>query len=278
MSNIKSTSFEYGQNYQLNQAEKYRNRIHNHWKFRVELAKNLVEKYALPLFENNHEKLTVVDIGCSIGTFAIEFAKSGYHSYGIDFDNSALEIARSLAEEENVSPEFICGDVSDWKANFPAIDIAICFDIFEHLHDDELGSLLSSLKKQLSTQGSLVFHTFPTQYDYLFFEGFRYFPLALFAHIVPANLFNRIVKIYSLLVDIILIFAKGMTYQERIKNNSHCNPTTVQRITEILERAGYKIVYMKSSNLYNFKNGIQKWFSRQPISYRNIYGVAIPKS
>ncbi len=35
-----------------------------------------------------------MDVGCSIGTFAIEFAAKGYRSFGIDFDQTALDIAR----------------------------------------------------------------------------------------------------------------------------------------------------------------------------------------
>jgi SAM-dependent methyltransferase len=276
MNIIKETSFEYGKDYQLIQAEKYRNRDNNHWKNRIELAQRLIDRHVLSRIENKIEQITAVDIGCSIGTFAIEFAKSGYQSYGIDFDNSALDIARQLAKEENVSPEFICGDVSNWSDSFPNIDIAMCFDIFEHLHDDELGSLLTSIRRQMSKDGSLVFHTFPTQYDYIFFGKFRY-PLLPFTYFASSKFFNVIVKIYSRLLDIGLLLKKGVTYKESIKKYGHCNPTTIERLTEILHRAGYEIKFIESSNLYDFKYSIQQQFSHQSISHRSIYGVAVPK-
>jgi len=170
MDSPKSTSFSYGSGYQASQAEKFRNRKNNHWVHRIALANRLVDSYVFPKFtEVKKSDVVVVDVGCSIGTFAIEFAKKGYKAYGVDFDASALEIARQLSKEENVTPVFVQGDVSNWSVNFPKIDIAICFDIFEHLHDDELGAFLVAIRRQLSEKGSLIFHTFPTQFYYIFF-------------------------------------------------------------------------------------------------------------
>ena len=105
------------------------------------MANRLVSQYALPrLGHKSTSDIIVTDVGCSIGTFAIEFAKLGYRSYGVDFDPEALTQARRLCEEEKTHAEFICGDIANWNKQLPPIDIAICFDIFEHLHDDELGS------------------------------------------------------------------------------------------------------------------------------------------
>jgi len=258
----KPTSHPYGREYQLEQANKYRNRHNNHWKFRIDLAHNLVNTYSLSrLRKKQIGDIIIVDVGCSIGTFAIEFAKLGYRSYGVDFDAEAFEIAKQLCDEENVSAEFVQADISDWKQDFPPIDIAICFDIFEHLHDDELGSFLQSIRKQLSEEGSLVFHTFPTQYDYIFFgKSYLKLPLIPFRTLSTPR-FSRIVKAYASLIDIALLVKKGSTYKEAIKSAGHCNPTTKERLKNILERSGYDIVYMESSQLYPFKKSMQKYFA-----------------
>lgn len=275
---IKDALLNYGRNYQKDMAGKYRNRNSNHWKLRIELARNLVEKYVLPKYQGRPKKdIVLVDVGCSIGTFAIEFSKLGYRSYGIDFDSSALDIAKQLSDEENVAPEFICGDVLKWGKNFPPIDIAVCFDIFEHLHDDELGSLLSSIRSQFSDKGALVFHTFPTQYDYIFYyKRYLSYPILLFKNLSESR-FDKIVKAYSCILDLLLLFKKGKTYKEMIKYDSHCNPTTSERLAEILKRSGYEVVFMESSNLYNGESFVQKRLCKQPIAFRNLYGVAIPK-
>ncbi|MFH0911236.1 MAG: class I SAM-dependent methyltransferase, partial [Planctomycetota bacterium] len=174
MTTAKEAASAYGEAYQRGQAEKYRNRRNNHWRFRIELAHRLFERYAAPRFRGRpREDIVVVDAGCSIGTFAIEFARMGYRSFGVDFDPSALKVARELAGEEKVSPEFVCGDVAEWDDSLPPIDILVCFDLFEHLPDGELGVFLSAVKKRLSARGCILFHTFPTQYDYLLYaKGF----------------------------------------------------------------------------------------------------------
>jgi len=279
LNNIKPTSFGYGKAYQLNQAEKYRNKRNNHWKYRIELAKKLVADHVIPRIDPNLKKdFILVDVGCSIGTFAIEFSKMGYTSYGVDFDASALKIAEQLAHEENTKPEFHCGDVSNWSSRFPPIDIAICFDLFEHLHDDELGAFLITLKKQLSREGCLVFHTFPAQYDYIFYANFIIsFPMIPFS-ILSTGLFNRVVKCYSRLIDIGLLCTKGVTYREKIKNEGHCNPLTTDRLTDIFQRAGYDLVFLESANLYDFKTIGRRLFDRHPIADRNLYGVALPSA
>lgn len=274
---IKKTSYKYGKNYQAIQAEKFKDRSNNHWRYRISLAKKMVTDYVIPrLRDKNIDDIIVVDVGCSIGTFAIEFAKMGYSSFGVDFDSTALEYAEELAKEEGVKIEFYCGDVSEWRINFPSMDIAICFDLFEHLHDDELGALLASLKKTLTSDGCIVFHTFPTQYDYIFYSKLplRFF-LIPFCRL-PKNVFNRLVTVYAKLIDILLVCLKGVTYKDFIKHKSHCNPMTLQRLRDIFNRAGYKLLLMDSSDLYGFKLPGSFFFKDQPIADRNIYGVAVP--
>jgi 2-polyprenyl-3-methyl-5-hydroxy-6-metoxy-1,4-benzoquinol methylase len=278
MNSPKSTSFEYGKDYQLDQAEKYRNRRANHWQARIGLAHKLIDDYVVPRLRNKPPRdIVVVDVGCSIGTFAIELAKKGYRCYGIDFDPDALGIAHELSQEENVSPEFICGDVADWGKTFPSIDIAVCFDIFEHLHDDELGALLVAIRRGLSANGSLIFHTFPTQYDHLFFwKPYVRYPLAMLRRL-PQPIFNRFTKAYADLFDIGLLLKRGFTHREGVKLSGHCNTTTSERLKDILVRAGYEVVLIESSNLYPFFDSVQQRLACQPITHRNLYGVAIPK-
>lgn len=270
---------EYGEAYQLGQADKYRNRQRNHWKPRIELAHNLVDRYALPrLAGKKPEEMVVVDIGCSVGTFAIEFAKRGYRCYGVDSDPAALKVAKQLSAEEGVCPEFVLLNVADWRVKFPPIDIAVCFDLFEHLHDDELGAFLQSLRKQIPPAGSLVFYTFPTQYDYLFF-GRPVLRIPLFlVKFLPRRIFERVVRAYASTIDTLLLLVKGYTYQGRIKHIGHCNPLTTDRLKDILERAGYEVLCLEVAQLYPFKAGIQKQFAKHPISYRNLYGVAMPRA
>lgn len=285
----KATSYAYGEVDQRQMANYYREgkipSESNHEYLRVVLAHDLVEKWARPRLSIKPTKdITVVDIACSVGTFAIEFAKYGYQSYGIDFDPAAIKIAKRLNEEEGCNAKFVQMDVSGWNKTFPPIDIAICFDVFEHLHDDEIGALLFALKKQFSPDGSLVFHTLPQQYDYLFWNGSKgivEFPPLLkpFKNLCPRR-FSKIVKIYALLRDMINVYKEGLNYKESIKTSSHPNPLTSERLTDIMERAGYEILTINTGFLGNIQIGARDKdaFLKQPITHRSLYGVAIPKT
>ena len=282
MSIPKATSFEYGRDYQLQQADKFRNRKTNAWAKRIQLAFDLVGQHSLPRLQGKaREEIVVVDIGCSIGTFATEFAMRGYRSYGIDFDSSALEIARGLAREMNASPQFVCGDVATWSDSFPSIDTAICFDIFEHLHDDELGAFLAGIRRQMNEDGTIIFHTYPTEYDYLFYgKKWRLIPLLLFTWL-PAAWFERFARSFACLYDMLLLLTRGMTYRETIKREGHCNPLTRQRLKDILSRAGFDLLDLQAADLYSDKASIRrrtKAFTKHSIAKMNLYGAAAVKS
>lgn len=274
----KQTSFSYGELYQLEQVDKHRNRKNNHWKERIQVAHTLVDNYVLNrLGGKKSSEITVLDIGCSIGTMAIEMASRGFTTYGVDFDDSALKIAESLSREENVNVQYFKGDVAEFNTEIKnLIDLAVCFDIFEHLHDDELGALLQSVKKKMQENGALIFYTFPQQYDYLIYgRTFYVLPLVLF---VPFSnkVFEKVVRAYASFLDIFALLFTGKSYKERIKKYSHCNPTTTKRLKDIFERSGFTVAKIDTFNIYPFKPLIQKIFRSKSFAHRSIYGVAYP--
>jgi 2-polyprenyl-3-methyl-5-hydroxy-6-metoxy-1,4-benzoquinol methylase len=275
----KTTSYAYGQAYQLEQVEKHRHRRTNHWKRRIALAHDLIDRFALPrLAHRSLPEVKTLDVGCSIGTMAIEMALRGFKSYGVDFDASALRLARELAAEEHVEIELIHGDVAALGQDVGPIDIAVCFDIFEHLHDDELGALLQAIRRNLSDRGSLVFYTFPLQYDYLFFgRPVLHWPLLPFRWLSESK-FERLVRAYAAVMDTGLLLTTGKSYKDRIKTFSHCNPTTRQRLIDILERAGYSIGFIDTDNIYPFQQSIARRFRTQRVAHRQLFGVAYPST
>lgn len=101
-------------------------------------------------------------------------------------------------------------------------------------------------------------------------------PLLLLSY-APQSLFARATRVYSCFLDAILAMVTDKTYQERIKCKAHCNPTTRERLTDILNRTGYEVLVMESSNLYECESRAVRWFRRQPITFRNLYGVAVPR-
>src|SRR5258706_139225 len=133
----KATSFEYGREYQ-DQMERYyweskKGDPNNSDRARIALAEMLINRYYAPCDTTT----VLLDVGCSVGLFATHFSKKGYRSIGVDFDKVAIERAKRICETDGGSAEFFAGDLGDPALDIPPIDIALCFDIFEHLHDDE---------------------------------------------------------------------------------------------------------------------------------------------
>ena len=283
----KETSAEYGASYQQTMLGYYRKSKtiseDNTEYLRVRLAFDMVEKYVLPGFDHRAAgEIRVVDVGCSVGLFAIEFAKKGYRSLGIDFDEESLKIARMLNSEENTNATFQQMDAANLNISTP-IDIAICFDLFEHLHDDEIGSLLVSLRHNLHPHGSLVFHTLPMEFDYLFWneqKGKIEFPrlLRLFRRL-PVNHFLRMVRIYALWLELIALCTGQSTRLEKTKTDTHCNPLSMDRVIDILKRAGYSIQWIESGFLGEIQLDPRDryYFHKHPVTHRSLRGVATPR-
>lgn len=279
MSALPDVLSQYGTAYQRDQAAKFRARRTNHWRQRIALAFDLVERHALPRLGNvPRGAVHAVDVGCSIGTFAIECALRGFRATGIDLDPSALAIALELASEEGVSPAFFCADLAQWEPQAP-IDIAIAFDIFEHLHDDQVGAMLATLRRMMSPQGSLVFHTFPTEFDYIFFEnnGALAEPLLPFAAEPPGD-FERRTRALAARLEAETIQRGGLPRRDAIRTEQHCNPTGRRRLKFILERAGFDPIVLETAHLYEWSRDLADRFRGQPIVDRNLYGIAVPRT
>lgn len=277
----KPSSAEYGLEYQRGQAAKYRARATNHWAIRVGLAMRLADEFAMPRLgaraAAQPATVRVLDVGCSIGTFAIEFAKRGFTATGIDLDADALTIARELALEEGVAPVFLQEDVSAWTGGPGSIDIVVAFDLFEHLHDDELGAMLRAIRTALRPDGTLIYHTFPTEFDYIFFSKHKplWEPLEPFAHLPPEE-FEKRARAYAARLDAEYLESGGVPHREWIELHQHCNPLTRPRLERMLARAGFRSALIETAQLYPFGPAQQARFAGQPIADRNLYGAAVP--
>lgn len=269
----------YGESQQLIQLAKYVNRDNNNWRYRIRLFHELLRRYALPRLDNEDASAPrVVDIGCSIGTFALEAARVGLPATGVDFDPAAIRIAQQLALDEGLDVAFVCGDVCDPEVFDSTVDIAIAFDLFEHLQDDELGCLLTAIRRNLSDSGTLLFHTAPTEYHYLFISRWlRTMPL-LPISCLPSPTFERTTRAYAAALDACRLLVKGTTVREAHSTRPHCNPLTEARLRRLLGRAGYSVLCLGTAPLYSPSPFRSSWFSRQPIAHQNLFGAAAPKA
>jgi len=97
----------------------------------------------------------ILDIGCGRGFLDIELGKKGYHVTGVDFSEEAVNFAKKLSEQNNLSKtvNFIVGDL--FKLVFDKqFDIVICSEVVEHIEDDK--SAVKKLASFLNDSGILI--------------------------------------------------------------------------------------------------------------------------
>ena len=263
----------YNSSFFQSQLNKYLNRKNNHWRNHISLAKRLVADYAPKQNES------ILDLGCSIGTFAIEFALDGYRTIGLDLNHEAIQKAEKLANELGCNPKWICDNAGSFKLE-EKVDIVICFDLLEHLSNEIIIKTLSRVRENLNYGGIFIFHTFPTEYDHIFFKGaLTCLPLIPFKFIEEEK-FDKIVKWYSHLLDIFYFIRYRKTHKNLIKRTIHPNPLSKKRLSKFLTDTGFKILTIKMSmdSINPLKPGqgklAKKHFTQQPAALRSLYGAA----
>ncbi len=116
--------------------------------FTYRKAIHLLDKYLKP-------RMTILDIGCGVGTVDIYLASRGYKVMGIDISTNAISIARKNALNLGVS-----GNVKFKTINFNNMsikgmfDVVICSEVLEHLKDDK--STVDKIRKHLKSGGIVI--------------------------------------------------------------------------------------------------------------------------
>ncbi|MDR2500540.1 MAG: class I SAM-dependent methyltransferase [Treponema sp.] len=102
----------------------------------------------------------LLDLCCGFGRITLEMARRGFCAAGVDITESYLETARSDAAYENLTVEYIHGDVRSFKrpgAFDLAVNLYISFGYFENPDDDRL--LARNAFDSLKEGGSFIIET-----------------------------------------------------------------------------------------------------------------------
>jgi len=127
---------------------------------RDEWAKKRISD-VLSMIEPLKQEDFVIDLGCGIGTFAIECAGRNCNVSGIDYSKVALDIARELLNSRGLQNK-----VSLINANADVLplldsiaDKVICADLVEHLYPDQFELMLQEVARTLKNNGELIIYT-----------------------------------------------------------------------------------------------------------------------
>jgi SAM-dependent methyltransferase len=106
------------------------------------------------------KKKELFDAGCGMGLASIYWSKRFKNVFGVDLEAEKIRQAKISARDNNAKNiDFKRGDLL--KNNFTKrkFDIAICFEVIEHVYDDQ--KLIKTLASRLKKNGTLIL-SFPS--------------------------------------------------------------------------------------------------------------------
>jgi 2-polyprenyl-6-hydroxyphenyl methylase/3-demethylubiquinone-9 3-methyltransferase len=115
-------------------------------------------------FNYFHEKigrldgLSVLDVGCSGGILAEEFAKRGANVTGIDLSEKALQVARDHAAAGGLRIRYQRGTAEEIPVADGQFDVVVCADCLEHV--DDLEQVIGQIARVLKGGGAFCYDTF----------------------------------------------------------------------------------------------------------------------
>lgn len=104
---------------------------------------------------NNSKR--VLDIGCGNGSYCRRIKESGYDIVGVDYDNNAIELARSGSHDIRFYKYGVQDDPRELIETEGFFDTVVSCDVIEHLYSPQLLCLFA--KKVLQQNGNLIVAT-----------------------------------------------------------------------------------------------------------------------
>lgn len=122
---------------------------------------NFTYFYILPFLQEALQRIktkdiSVIDVGCGVGTISIYLAARVTRVMGIDISPRAISIAKNASKSLNIkNASFKVQSVYAHKSG--DYDLLVCSEVIEHIEDDR--KFLLELKKRLKNGGYLLLST-----------------------------------------------------------------------------------------------------------------------
>ncbi|HRJ68626.1 MAG TPA: bifunctional 2-polyprenyl-6-hydroxyphenol methylase/3-demethylubiquinol 3-O-methyltransferase UbiG [Beijerinckiaceae bacterium] len=79
--------------------------------------------------------LQVLDIGCGAGLLSEPLARMGAEVTGVEPAEETIAVARSHADESNLSIRYVCGLADDLVSQAETFDVVLAMEVVEHVPD-----------------------------------------------------------------------------------------------------------------------------------------------
>ncbi len=122
----------------------------------VEKRKYFVEPHIPKFAQFDHwENKSVLEIGCGIGTDAVNFARAGAQYHGLELSEESLSITKQRFEMFNLNGKFWQGNAENLSSIIPDIkfDLVYSFGVIHHTPNPE--KIISEIKKVIHPGGEL---------------------------------------------------------------------------------------------------------------------------
>ena len=104
----------------------------------------------------SHAGTRILDIGCSGGLHALEFAKRGFYVTGVDIEPSAIQLAKIRAN--NMHAEFRVIDIEKDELDMGGFDLIYSIgNVLSHVSKENLPDVLLKIRRCLDKNGTFLF-------------------------------------------------------------------------------------------------------------------------
>lgn len=226
----------------------------------------------------------LLDLGCAVGCHAIEFARKGHTTFGMDVLPQMIERGQELVDSLGLADRcrLIAGDVRELERYFApgSLDVAVSCDTFEHLEDDAILQTLEGLKRVLRPGGRIIVHSSPGRHYYWFEPGrWKLHALLLPAAWLPDAAFTAYVRWLERWPLRRLRREHVSFYRHEY---GHINCLDPAHLRGLMEQAGLDYVHTFAINAHpGFKDEgcmkrpwLRKVFGSKSVACRNVFGVA----
>lgn len=235
-------------------------------------------------FIDDSRPLRILDLGCGIGSGAMEFALEGHETWGIDVLDCMIERGRQVAESLGLSQRvhLVAGDIRRLETHFERafFDAVVACDIFEHLDDRSILQVLRGLRNVMRPGGTVVIQTSPGRY-YYWFDPARRKLLCLLTPLawLPDRLFTAYVR---WLERWPLRRLRDEHTRFHRHEPGHINCMEPVHLRALLRQAGLEQIRTFAVNAHpGFKDEgclkagwTKRLFGRKSVARRNVFGIA----
>lgn len=124
-----------------------------------ELLRDLVESGRVP-------PCKALDLGCGAGHYAIALAELGFRMTGIDFSETAIDMARENARKRGVECRFITADVlDDLKEVDDTFDFTYDWELLHHIFPEDRETYVHNVSRLLNPGGRYLSVCFSEESD-----------------------------------------------------------------------------------------------------------------